>query len=218
MSKFSHSKISLPVKRALLATATIILMPSCTLLSLAMQNEQVSRQNQLPQEGARNDAGISKNEIPDIAVLDQNGKSTLFYSQLLKGKVVAINFVYTTCEAFCTMQGANFSELQAVLGDKLGKGVNLITMTTDPESDTPQRLKAWSRAFKAKPGWTMITGEKKAIDEILKALTGDIGRKGMHSPVVLIGNVDKGVWTREYGLAEPERLAATIQRMMSDNQ
>ena len=64
----------------------------------------------------------------------------------------------------------------------------------------------------------MITGEKKAIDEILKSLTGDIGRKGMHSPIILIGNPDKGVWVRENGLAEPERMVATIKRMMSDNQ
>jgi protein SCO1/2 len=215
MNRFSQSEKSHSIARALLATKTILLLISCAFPSFAWQSEQAG---QPLRANERNEAGISKSEIPDIAVFDQDGKRTLFYSQLLKGKVVAINFVYTTCSAFCTMQGANFSELQAVLGDKLGKSVNLITITTDPETDTPERLKTWSRAFKAKPGWTMITGEKKSIDEILKALTGDIGRKGMHSPIVLIGNVDKGVWIREYGLAEPERLAEMIQRMITENQ
>jgi protein SCO1/2 len=132
--------------------------------------------------------------------------------------VVAINFIYTTCTAFCTAQGATFSKLQSLLGDELGMSVNLVTITTGPKVDTPERLKAWSVTFGVKPGWTMITGEKGAIDEVLKALTCDIGRTGMHSQVVLIGNVDKGLLIRDYGLADPERMAATIEEMITGKQ
>jgi protein SCO1 len=207
MSKFSRSKVSLSSGRIIrvssLAT-TIILMLFCVLL---------------PPAGVKAvESQTAKHDIPDLALLDQDGKRVLFYSQLLKGKVVAINFIYTTCAAFCTAQGATFSKLQALLGDELGKSVNLVTITTDPEVDTPERLKAWSVTFGVKPGWTMITGEKKAIDEILKALTGDTGRTGMHSPIVLIGNIDKGVWIRDYGLENPERLAATIEEMITGKQ
>jgi cytochrome oxidase Cu insertion factor (SCO1/SenC/PrrC family) len=207
--------------RAFHLTITITLILLCMLLPYAdaktvsrvsHQNEQVSGRIQSPEpKSEHSDAGAGKYDIPDLAVLDQDGRRILFYSHLLKGKVVAINFVYTTCTAFCSAQGANFSKLQAILGDRLGNSVNLITITTDPEADTPGRLKAWSATFKAKPGWTMVTGEKKAVDEILIALTGDSGRKGMHSPLVLIANADKGVWIRDYGLADPERLAATIE-------
>ncbi len=170
---------------------------------------------QSPAQSDRNEAGVRKSGIPDIELIDQDGKRILFYSLMLKGKTVAINFVYTNCAAFCASQGAIFAKLQELLGDKLGKSVNLITITTDPETDTPERLKSWSEKFKAKPGWTMVTGERQAIDEILKALTGDIGRTGMHSPIVLIGQADNGVWIRDYGLADPEKLAEMIEQVAS---
>jgi protein SCO1 len=204
------------------ATTTIILVLCCLSFPCLGPEAAVSSgpkgEQSTARAGEQVKAGAVKQVIPDLVILDQDGKKALFYSQMLKGKVVAINFIYTTCTAFCASQGAIFSRLQALLGDKLGSSVHLITITTDPEADTPERLKTWSVKFGAKAGWSLVTGEKGAVDEILKALTGDVGRKGMHSPVVLIGDVDQGLWIRDYGLAEPERLAATIEQMITGKQ
>lgn len=231
MNRFSRFK-ALPladeIKRAPALAATMILMLFCLLhsrvdangVSRSGQSKDQSSERSQPQasQGEPDGAGVSKRDIPDLALLNQDGKRILFYSELLKDKVVAINFVYTTCTAFCTAQGATFAKLQNILGDRLGKSVRLITITTDPETDTPERLKSWGVTFGAKPGWAILTGEKNAVDEILKALTGDIGRKGMHSPIVLIGNANKGAWIRDNGLADPERLAATIEQMTTGKQ
>ena len=148
--------------------------------------------------------------IPDVEVLDQTGAKTRFYTDLVKGKVVVINFVYTNCRTICPPQGMSFSKLQARLGDRLGKDVYLISISIDPEYDTPQRLKKWGAMFGAKKGWTMITGEKPKINDLVKVLTGDAIRKEDHGFLILIGSDARQSWVRAYGLANPSELIDTI--------
>jgi protein SCO1 len=157
-----------------------------------------------------------KDAISNLILVDQDGKRIDFYNDLLKGRVVAINFIYTTCTAICPMQGNQFARLQAMLGERLGKDITLISISADPESDNPQKLKAWLSNFGANQGWIFLTGEKTEIDRLSRALTGDEARKGDHSPVLFIGNYDKGMWKRVYGLAEPERLTRMIVEMAAD--
>ena len=148
--------------------------------------------------------------IPDVAVVDQDGNPVRFYSDLVKGKVVAINFVFTTCTTICPPMGANFAKLQKVLGERAGKEVHLISVSVDPATDTPEHMKVWGRKFGAAPGWTLVTGDRNEITRLLKALgvyTADIND---HSPLVLIGNDAKGEWTRAYGLAAPAQVAELI--------
>jgi protein SCO1/2 len=142
--------------------------------------------------------------IPDVWVTDQDGNKRRFYSDLVKGKVVAINFVFTSCAYICPMQGKTFGQLQASLGDRLGRDVHLVSVSTDPTTDTPERLKAWAAKFGARPGWTLVTGERAAMDELLLALTGDPAGQSKRSPIALVGDLKKGALVRAYALAEPE--------------
>src|ERR1051325_2332559 len=105
--------------------------------------------------------------MPDVEVLDQNGKKMHFYTDLIRGKTVVLNFIYTDCTAICPMMGRSFSRLQAALGEKLGREVYLISVSMNPETDTPERLKAWGEQFGAKPGWILVTGEKASMDKLL---------------------------------------------------
>jgi protein SCO1/2 len=156
-------------------------------------------------EAASQSAAALKPSIPDVEVVDQNGTKSRFYTDLVKGKMVIINFVFTSCTYVCPMQGANFAKLQAALGKRLGRDIFLISVSTDPLVDTPERLKAWGERFGAKPGWTLVTGGKDEMDKLLLSLTGDTARRGDHSPIALLGDFEKGAWVRAYGLAEPER-------------
>ena len=108
------------------------------------------------------------------------------------------------------MQGSNFSKLQAALGDRLGKDVSLISVSIDPLTDTPQRLKSWGEKFGARPGWTLVTGGKAEMDRLLRALTGDASGVSEHSAVVFVGDYDRGVWVRADGLDDPARLIKTL--------
>ncbi|HLM55732.1 MAG TPA: SCO family protein [Pyrinomonadaceae bacterium] len=148
--------------------------------------------------------------IPDVELLDQDGKKVRFYSDLVKGKTVAVNFIFTTCTTVCPPLGATFARLQKELGGRVGRDVQLISISVDPVTDTPERMKAWGEKFKAGPGWTLVTGEKAAVDSLLRALAASSPRREDHTPAVLIGNDARGNWRRDYGLARPSELVRLI--------
>lgn len=159
-------------------------------------------------------SAISRMMIPDVEVLDQDGKTVHFYSDLVKGKTVAINFIFTTCTTICPPLAATFARVQRELGDKVGREVYFISISVDPLTDTPERLKAWGNKFKAGPGWTFVTGNKEEIGQLLNALGASVARREDHSPTVIVGNDLKGVWARTYGLAKTPQMIGLIQNVM----
>src|SRR5205085_650197 len=154
----------------------------------------------------------SKMTIPDVELLDQNGNRVHFYTDLVKGKVVVVQFIFTTCTTICPPLGATFARVQKELGERAGRDVHLISISVDPATDTPERLKAWGAKFHAAEGWTFVTGEKPKVDELLRALGAATASPAEHSPAVLVGNDATGQWTRAYGLARP----AVIIKLIGD--
>ena len=155
--------------------------------------------------------------IPDVLVQTQDGKSLKFYRELVKGKSVIINFIYTSCTAVCPMSGDNFSKLQAALGERLNKDVFLISVTTDPDIDTAQKLKTWSEKFKQREGWTLVTGDKTAMLKLLVALTGSGPTKDFHSPTVLLIDDKNESWIDSYGLNSPANLIRTLDNLANQS-
>lgn len=154
--------------------------------------------------------------VPDVTVLDQNGQRLHFYRDLVQDKVVAINFIFTTCTTVCPPMGAIFGNLQKLMAaPSAGSDVRLISVSVDPVTDTPERLKAWSAKFGARPGWTLVTGDKASIDKLLISLGGFTPDKRDHAPLVLVGNDRTGKWTRMYGLSPAKRIESVIEEMMS---
>lgn len=153
--------------------------------------------------------------IPDVEVLDQDGKTIHFYSDLIKGKTVAINFIFTTCTTICPPLAATFARVQKELGDKVGRDVHFISISVDPLTDTPERLRAWGDKFKAGSGWTFVTGNKQEIGQLLNALGASVARREDHSPTVIVGNDLKGLWIRTYGLAKTSQMIGLIQNVMA---
>jgi protein SCO1/2 len=147
-------------------------------------------------------------KFPDVTVQTQTGQKIRF-SELLKGRTVAINFIFTSCPSVCPLMGVSFGRLQTMLG-KRSADVTLISVSIDPETDTPARLAAWGKRFNAKPGWTLVTGKKADIDRLLKAAGAFSPDAGSHTPVALIGDPARGVWRRVDGLAPPATMLAVI--------
>lgn len=152
-------------------------------------------------------------DIPDVTVLDEEGRPRLFYSDLVKGRVVAVNFLFTNCTTICPPLGATFGRLRKLLGERAGRDVHLISVSVDPTNDTPARLKAWSAKFGQGPGWHLVTGEKAEIVRLLKALGAYTADPNNHPPLVLVGDDTRDNWTRAYGLAPPAKLAALIDQV-----
>jgi protein SCO1/2 len=164
----------------------------------------------VPMGSGTPDVNSSGMSIPDVELLDQDGRKVRFYSDLVRGKVVAVNFIFTTCTTICPPLGATFARVQRELGERAGRDVHLISVSVDPVTDTPERLKAWGAKFKAGPGWTFVTGSKPQVDELLRALAASAARREDHTPTVLVGNDASGQWTRAYGLTAPAKLIQII--------
>jgi len=150
-------------------------------------------------------------QIPDARVYDQDGKLHSFYSDLVKGKTVAINFIFTTCTGVCPPMTATMRRVQQDLPARW-PAIQLISVSVDPETDTPERLRDFAAKFHAGPGWTFVTGDKTEIDSILRALGVAVANKNDHTPMILIGNEPRHQWTQMYGLSSPTALVQAITK------
>jgi protein SCO1/2 len=147
--------------------------------------------------------------VPDTVLVNQRGEKVHFYSDLVKGKVVAINTIFTTCTTICPLMGANFAKLRKLLGGN--PKISLISISIDPAVDTPERLDQWSREFgPVGAGWTLLTGEPAEVVALLKALQVFTPDKQDHAPVVLIGGDGVGDWSRASALMPASQLAGLI--------
>jgi protein SCO1/2 len=168
-------------------------------------------------EGASTETyDLSSSKIPDVRIYDQNGQALNFYSDLIKGKNVAINFIFTTCTNVCPVLTATFRRVQLEL-EKSHSDVKLISVSVDPTTDTPERLREFANKFKAGPGWTFVTGEKTDIDLLLQGLGVGVGNKNDHTSMILVGNDSANYWTRTYGLSSPSKLIQVITSAATRN-
>lgn len=162
-----------------------------------------------PEAKASDSEAVSLVRIPEVTIQNQHGRSLNFYHDLVKGKVVAVNFVFTTCTAICPSLTATFRKVQQQLAAQKIPA-QLISISVDPTTDTPERLHAFAEKFKAESGWTFVTGETSDIDSILQEFGVAVVDKTDHTPMVLIGNEEAGYWTRAYGLSSPTALVKLI--------
>jgi protein SCO1/2 len=151
-----------------------------------------------------------KSGIPDVAVIDQEGRRLKFYTDLVKGRKAAINFVYAQCRTVCPMLTATFRAVQDKLGAALGHDVSLITITLDPASDSPSRMKAFAEPFEPKAGWSFVTGDPADVKILLDAFNVGGGAIADHAPIVIIGDDKKGQWTRVSGVDSADTIASLL--------
>lgn len=145
-------------------------------------------------------------KIPDVEVVTHEGKTVRFYSDLVKGRTVAVNFVFTNCTTICPASAGMFASLQK----QADRDLHFISVSIDPTHDTPKRLDQWSKQFRSRPGWTLVTGSQTAIDAILKALGGPQGRPQDHNPLTIIGSDATHQWTRLYGFPGAEKVNEAV--------
>jgi protein SCO1/2 len=196
------------IRRALGRSAVTL-----SLLAVLLDGVAVPRAQEVQKPATSATQPSAEPRIPDVDCLDQDGKKLRFNTDLVKGKVVVISFIYTSCTYLCARIGESTVRLQKALGDRVGRDVHLISVSTDPVTDTPEKLKAWSARLKAKDGWTLVTGEKAEMDRLLRVLTGDATGNKTHSAVLLIGNEATNVWTESYAFENPARIIEQIDRV-----
>jgi protein SCO1 len=159
------------------------------------------------------DSRWGANYFPNIELTTQDGKTVHFYDDLIKGKIVAIDLIYTTCQYSCPLETARMAQVQKMLGDRVGKDIFFYSITIDPKNDTPAVLKAYAKKFHAGPGWTFLTGKKEDIEFLSKKLglySDPAATLDGHTPHLLLGNEPMGQWMRNSALDNPRFLSQMI--------
>jgi protein SCO1 len=167
---------------------------------------------------AANGADTSSH-FPNIELITQDGKRVHFYDDLIKGKIVAIVLIYTSCQYSCPLETARLAQVQKKLGDRVGNDIFFYSISIDPVHDTPEVLKAYMEKFHIGPGWTFLTGKKEDIDFLSKRLglwdDPSVNADG-HLARLLIGNEATGQWIRGSALDNPAFQARMIGEFLDN--
>ncbi len=158
--------------------------------------------------------------FPNTLLTDQDGRQVHFFDDLIRDKVVVINFIFTTCSDSCPLETARLRQVQQLLGDRVGKDIFFYSISIDPLSDTPEVLKAYAQRFKVGPGWQFLTGDFDAVTELRHKLGlfiegVDNGRSKDHNLSLIVGNQATGRWMKASPFENPwilaDQLANTLQ-------
>lgn len=159
-------------------------------------------------------SGPSRVAIPDVVVTDQQGNKVRFYTDLVRGRTVAVNFIFTTCTTICPPLTANFAKVQKTLMERGKADVRFISVSVDPEGDTPEKMKNYAELFHAQPGWTFVTGTRSNLEQIWRAFSVNATVKQDHPATVAIGNDASHTWTYASGLASATKLTAAVESVL----
>lgn len=154
-----------------------------------------------------------KNYLPNVKVRSHDGKEFLFYDDLIKGKMVVINFIYTSCKDVCSLSTARLAEVRKRLGDRVGRDIFMYSITLDPLVDGPETLARYASNFATGEGWLFLTGSVADIDSIRMKLGERSEIKANHRNGVVLGNDATGDWSRDSVFSDVGRLASTILSM-----
>ena len=153
------------------------------------------------------------NYFPNLPVVTQDGKTLKFYDDVIKDKIVLISFIYTNCPDICPLTTARLTQVEDQLGDIAGRDIFFVSMTVDPDRDTPERLKEFATAFGIGPGWLFLTGTPEDIRAINYKLGERSRRLSDHRNEIVLGNDRTGEWARDTALGDLNRLVMTIRDM-----
>jgi protein SCO1/2 len=168
--------------------------------------------------------------FPNLKMTNQDNKEVRFYEDLVKDKIVIINFMYTECTGICERGTKNLVQVQKALGDRLGREVFIYSITLDPKHDTPAVLKAYAKSHGA--NWTFLTGKEEDITVLQKKLglantdpelrrklalptpsTDEAATRKQHSGMIVIGYEAFNKWSKASVLSRPDQILQIIERM-----
>jgi len=160
---------------------------------------------------------LAERSFPNVVLTTHEGKKVRFYDDLVKDKIVLINFMYVKCEGICPGTTANLVKVQKLLGPRLGKDIFMYSITLKPTEDTPAVLKRYAEAYKTKPGWLFLTGAPADI-ELLRQKLGFIDRdpvrdanKSNHIGMLRFGNEALTLWAGCPGMLGPNKIVKEIE-------
>ncbi len=154
--------------------------------------------------------------LPNVNLWTHENKKVRFYDDLVRNRIVMINFMYSTCQGICPGNTTNLLRVQKLLGDRVGIDIFMYSISLRPEVDTPEKLKEYARSRGIRRGWSLLTGDIDGIDLIRRRLgfydrNPEIDRdKSQHTGMLRIGNDALRLWTMSATMARPENIVRKL--------
>ncbi|MBY0226286.1 MAG: SCO family protein [Hyphomicrobium sp.] len=148
--------------------------------------------------------------FPNVPVVTHDGRTLNFYDDLIRDKIVVVNFIYTSCSNICPLVTSRLALVKELLGERFGRDIFFVSITIDPVNDGPDVLRSYARTFRASPGWSFITGTPDNMEIIRTRLGERSDVKAEHRNDIMIGNDRTGTWGRDSAFTNTDILANTI--------
>jgi protein SCO1 len=165
-------------------------------------------------------ARIQRQHLPNVPLLTQDGESVHFYDDLVKGKIVTVNFFYAKCDELCPLVIGNLVKVQKLLHETVSPDIHMYSITLKPEEDSPSVMKDYMQEHGVKPGWTFLTGKSDDVETLRRGLGFSYPDpavdkdKTQHIGNVRFGNEPLMLWSACPGMAHAKWVAETISWMV----
>jgi protein SCO1/2 len=161
------------------------------------------------------DTDRARNYFTDTELITHDGENVRFYSDVLDGHIVMINAMYTDCIGACPLVTQKLSQVSRELGDLYGKDIYFVSISIDPENDTPEALSEFAMEQSVNlDGWTFLTGTKQKIDNVVKKIGLYTPNKEEHKAMILLGNTRTGRWQKVRPNIPYQAIAAKLKELV----
>lgn len=204
-------------RRGLGATSTRRTLAGAGLVLLVGLGDAVAAHDGVHREASivqNNDAQFVKVDVLDLELTDQHGQTVNFRADVVGERIAVINFVYTSCGTVCPVTSAIFARVQERLGARNDNDVRIVSLTVDPVTDGPDRLRVYAQKYGADSGWTWLTGDKLSMNRVLEGLGAYTPSYEDHPSTVLVGDGGAGRWTRFFGFPSPDQIVDRVDALI----
>jgi protein SCO1/2 len=157
---------------------------------------------------------VQQYHVPEITLLNQNGEKVDVEAYLDTSKPVVMDFIFSTCSTICPVLSATFSNFQKRMGDK-HSDIQLVSISIDPDNDTPEVLKEYLARYDAMDSWDIFTGKRTDVTQVLKAFNAYVPNKMDHFPLIIMRAPGSNEWVRLEGLMSAADLQKEFEQMMA---
>ena len=216
--KISLLQVTIPFKPdskiGVTGTGILILLLAVLSTALPFKSSATSTDVAPAKSMSQSDIERARNYFTDTELTTHEGRKIRFYSDVLDGRVVMVNVMYTSCKGACPMMTQMLSKVSRELGDLYGRDIYFVSVTNDPERDTPEALSEFARKQNVNlDGWTFLTGPKQQVDNVIKKIGLYTPEFEQHKAMILLGNTRTGHWQKVAPNLPYQAIAAKLKEL-----
>ena len=171
------------------------------------------------QEATADEEQRARSYFTNLELINQDGETVQFFDDVMKDKVVVINFIFTNCKGACPLMTHKLTLVRDKLEGYVGEPLQFVSLSLDPERDTPAAMKEFAETHNADhDGWTFLTGDADNLDTIIKKLGQYTDDMEAHSTMMLAGNVNNAHWIKILPQEQPPAIAEKLRALMEDSE